>query len=256
MVRIDARIKDYVVDGYGRHLKRTGRLGETTRMREFWTLGRRGEHWVLVSIEQGAEGKHALDEQIVATPWADERGMRDEAMVEAAVADAVPEGTKIAEVADLQFSRATPTAPPMTSAWPTAASRPTCSRSPRGARSTPGPRRSTATTRSLRGSPLPAAARELLYAGDASGRTRRGGPRTGGQADPDRRPRRGAEPPTMTIEVDLTGRRYLEDRDTDRGGGRQPLARRPASPSAGRFAHRRRSEPWRITAVGAPVGLA
>ena len=103
VVKIDARIKDYVIDRYGRHLKRSGRLGETTRITEFWTLGRRGPHWVLISIEQGAEGKHALDEQIVATPWADERGLRDEAMVEAAVADAVPKGTKISEVADLQF---------------------------------------------------------------------------------------------------------------------------------------------------------
>ena len=34
---------------------------------------------------------------------ADEQAMRDEALVEGAVADAVPQGTNIAEVADLQF---------------------------------------------------------------------------------------------------------------------------------------------------------
>ena len=56
-----------------------------------------------VSIEQGAEGSHALQEEVVATPWADEQGMRDEALVEGAVADAVPEGTSVADVADLQF---------------------------------------------------------------------------------------------------------------------------------------------------------
>ena len=39
----------------------------------------------------------------MATPWADERGLRDEALVEGAVADAVPADTKIAEVADLQY---------------------------------------------------------------------------------------------------------------------------------------------------------
>ena len=55
------------------------------------------------SIEQGAEGSHALEEEIVATPWADEQGMRDEALVEGAVADAVPEGTSVADVADLDF---------------------------------------------------------------------------------------------------------------------------------------------------------
>ena len=41
VVRVEARMKDYVVDRSGRHLKRAGRLGETTRIREFWTLGRR-----------------------------------------------------------------------------------------------------------------------------------------------------------------------------------------------------------------------
>jgi len=39
----------------------------------------------------------------VATPWADERVMRDDALVEAAVADALPAGTKVSELADLQF---------------------------------------------------------------------------------------------------------------------------------------------------------
>src|SRR5207302_9866212 len=81
-----------------------GQLGETRRLREFWTLRRRGTRWILASIEQGAEGSHALDEEIVATPWSDEQAMRDEALVEGAVADAVPRGTRVAEVADLQFS--------------------------------------------------------------------------------------------------------------------------------------------------------
>ena len=103
VVRVEARMKDYVVDRSGRHLKRSGRLGETTRIREFWTLGRRADHWLLISIEQAAEGKHALDEQIVATPWADDRGMRDQALVEGAVAEALPEGTAVAEVADLHY---------------------------------------------------------------------------------------------------------------------------------------------------------
>ncbi|MGP0047505.1 MAG: TIM44-like domain-containing protein, partial [Solirubrobacteraceae bacterium] len=103
VVRIDARLRDYVVDNRGRRLKKTGALSDVTRLREFWTLGRRGEHWVLISIEQGAEGKHTLDEEIVGTAWADERGMRDEALIQGAVAEAVPVGTKISEVAVLQF---------------------------------------------------------------------------------------------------------------------------------------------------------
>jgi predicted lipid-binding transport protein (Tim44 family) len=255
VVRIDARIKDYVVDGYGRRLKRTGRLGEVTRVREFWTLGRRGEHWVLLSIEQGAEGKHALDEQIVATPWADETGLRDEAMVEAAVADAVPEGTKIAEVADLEFTgdaqsaandlsladgRFAPdvleiAARRAVAAWAQAVD---------------------GDDAILRRIATPAATHELLYGGDSSGRRRVvvRGPvvnriRVIGLDA-------AAEPPTMTIEVDLTGRRYLEDRDTaavlagSRSRATSFTERWTLSLTA------EASEPWQITAVGAPVGLA
>jgi len=103
VVRIEARLRDYVVDRSGRRIKRVGRITETVRVREFWTLGKRDGHWIVMSIEQGGEGSHALDEQIVATPWSDEQSMRDEALVEGAVAEAVPEGTKVAEVADLQF---------------------------------------------------------------------------------------------------------------------------------------------------------
>src|ERR1039458_2075657 len=102
-VRIEAKLRDYVEDRAGRHIKRAGRLTETVRTREFWTLRKRENHWILISIEQGAEGMPALDQQIVATPWADEQAMCDEALVEGAVAEAEPAGTKVAEVADLQY---------------------------------------------------------------------------------------------------------------------------------------------------------
>src|SRR5947209_6002786 len=59
VVRIEARLRDYVEDRSGSHIKRRGRLGETTLVREFWTLGKRNRRWVLSSIEQGAEGEHA-----------------------------------------------------------------------------------------------------------------------------------------------------------------------------------------------------
>jgi predicted lipid-binding transport protein (Tim44 family) len=255
VVRVDARLKDYVVDRFGRHLKRNGRLGETTRVREFWTLGRRGEHWVLVSIEQGAEGKHALDEQIVATPWADEAGMRDQALVEAAVADALPSGVKVAEVADLQYegdAHAAAMDPSVADgrfdpdvlevaarravdAWAQAVD---------------------GNDANLKALATPAVARELLYAGDASGKTRLvvRGPAVNRirivNLDA------ASEPPTMTVEVDLTGRRYLEDRDTTAVVAGSKI--RPTS-----FTERwtmtlngDAAQPWRITAVGAPVGLA
>ena len=255
VVRIDARLKDYVVDRSGRHLKRAGRLGETTRIREFWTLGRRSGHWVLVSIEQGAEGKHALDEQIVATPWADERSMRDEALLEGAAADAVPAGTRVAEVADLQYDgdahaaamdlsladgRFAPdvlevAARRAIDGWAQAVD---------------------GDDAALRRLATPAATQELLYGADTSGRTRLvvRGPQI-------KRIRvvtldAASEPPTMTIEVDLTGRRYLEDRSTAAvlAGSRTrttSFTERWTLSLTGDA-----QQPWRITAVGAPVELA
>jgi predicted lipid-binding transport protein (Tim44 family) len=110
--------------------------------------------------------------------------------------------------------------------------------------------------KNLRQIATPAATKDLLYAGDASGRTRLvvRGPivnriRIVGLDA-------GAEPPTMTIEVDLTGRRYLEDRDTTAvlAGSRS---------RASSFTERwmmtlngNEAQPWRITAVTTPVGLA
>lgn len=254
VVRIDARLKDYVVDTYGRHLSRRGRLSEVTKMREFWTLGRRDGHWLLISIEQGAEGRHALEEQIVATPWGDDHALRDEAMVEAAVADAVPDGTSIAEVADLQFEgdahaaandlsladgRFAPdlleiAARRAVAAWSQAID---------------------GDDAVLRRIASTDATRELLYGGDASGRRRVvvRGPKVnririvGLDAESD--------PPTMIVEVDLSGRRYLEDRDTAAvlAGSRS---------RATSFTERwtlsltdDANQPWRITAVAAPVGL-
>lgn len=254
VVKIDARLKDYVIDSYGRHLKRTGRLGETSRMREFWTLGRRGPHWVLISIEQGAEGKHALEEQIVSTPWADTAGLRDEAMVQAAVADAVPEGTKISEVADLQFEGDAQSAANDLSLADGRFAPDVLEIAAR--RAVDGWAQAVdGNDTNLRKIATPAAAKELLYAGDASGRTRMvvRGPHVnririvGLDA--------GAQPPTMTMEVDLTGRRYLEDRDTTAvvAGSRS---------RASSFTERwtmtldgDQSQPWRISAVAAPVGL-
>src|SRR5206468_4329803 len=64
---------------------------------------REGDGWLVASIEQEEEGKHQLDEKIVARPDADVESLHDEAMVEGAAADKVPEGVKISEIADLDF---------------------------------------------------------------------------------------------------------------------------------------------------------
>ncbi|MGZ4170248.1 MAG: TIM44-like domain-containing protein [Solirubrobacteraceae bacterium] len=254
VVKIDARVKDYVVDRSGRHIKRTGSLGEVTRIREFWTLQKRGGRWTLASIEQGGEGKHALDEEIVATPWGDETGMREQALVEGAVADQVPEGTKVGDVAALQYDgdahaaamdlsladgRFAPdvlevAARRAVQAWAQAID---------------------GDDALLDGIAGPAAKRELLYAGDTSG-----GVRIVVRGPVVNRIRianldAGAEPPTMTVEVDLTGRRYVENRDTAAviAGSRTrktSFTERWTLSLTGDEA-----QPWRITAVGEPVGL-
>jgi predicted lipid-binding transport protein (Tim44 family) len=254
VVRIDARMKDYVIDRFGRHLKRNGRLGETTRVREFWSLGRSGGHWRLISIEQNREGAHALDEQIVATPWADERGLRDSALVEGAVADAAPAGTSPAELVSVSYEgnaqaaandlsladgRFAPAilevaARRAVDAWALAIDGP---------------------DDALDAIASPRAKRELLYAGDTSGSLRLvvRGPSV-------RRIRivgldAAAEPPTMTIEVDLSGRRYVENRDTAAivAGSRtrsQSFTERWTLSLTGD-----ERQPWRISSADAPVGL-
>ncbi len=213
-VRIDAKLRDYVEDYHGRHIKRDGVLGETVRVREYWTLAKnRQGRWMLASIEQGAEGTHVLDDRIVATPWSDDQTLRDQALVEGAVQDAVPEETKISEVADLNFQgdarvaaldlsvadgRFAPdvlevAARRAVAAWAEAVD---------------------GDDSALIKQARPAAARELLHPGDPSARTRLvvRGPKVkqirivGLDAK--------ANPPTMTIEVDITGRRYIEDRST------------------------------------------
>jgi predicted lipid-binding transport protein (Tim44 family) len=253
VVRIAARMRDYVEDLNGNHIKRSGRLAETVNVREFWTLAKDGNgSWMLASVEQGAEGQHALAEQLVATPWSDEQGMRDEALVEGAVAQAVPEGTKVSEVASLEFDgdaraaaldlsladgRFAPdvlevAARRAVAAWAEAVDG--------------GDAR-------LQGIAHAEAARSLLHPGDPSGKTRLvvRGPRVkqirvaGLDA--------ATEPPTMTVEVDVEGRRYLEDRDTTTvvAGSR---SRSTSFTEHWVFAlDGNAAQPWRIAAVGAPV---
>jgi hypothetical protein len=255
VVRIEARLRDYVEDAYGQRVGRADAVGETSRVREFWTLAKRDGRWILQSIEQGAEGTHQLAGQIVATPWGDDQAMRDEALVEGAVQEAVPKGTKLAEVADLDFEgdaraaaldlsladgRFAPdvldvSARRVVNAWAEAIDG---DDAPLLAVSHPG------------------AARELLHPGDPTERTRlvvRGLElRRMSIASLDA----STEPATMTLELELRGRRYLEDRDTAAVvAGSQSRALT--------FTERWTlaldgpdEQPWRIAAVGQPAGRA
>jgi predicted lipid-binding transport protein (Tim44 family) len=246
-------MRDFVEDLYGNHVKRLGTLGEAVTVREFWTLARSGSgQWILASIEQGAEGRHALEEQIVPTPWSDEQAMRDEALVEHAVAEAVPSDTSIAEVAKLDFDgdaraaaldlsladgRFAPdvlevAARRAVAAWAEAVD---------------------GDDAKLRAIAHPEAVRELLHPGDPSARTRLvvRGPKIKqmrmAALDP------AADPPTMTVDLEFEGLRYLEDRDTATvvSGSR---SRRTRFSERWTFAlDGDATQPWRLAAVATPV---
>jgi predicted lipid-binding transport protein (Tim44 family) len=254
-VRIEAKLRDYVEDRAGNHIKRAGHLSETIRLREFWTLAQRNGRWVLVSIEQGAEGAHAIDDAIVATSWSDTTALRDEALIEGATSDAVPQGTDVADVADLDFKgdahaaaldlsladgRFAPdvlevTARRAVTAWAEAVD---------------------GDDARLRSIAHGQAVRDLLHPGDPTQRTRVvvRGPKvqkiriTGLDA--------AAHPPTMSVEVEIEGRRYIEDRDTTAVlAGSQ--SRETKFTEHWTFALDGDSrQPWLLAGVGAPVQLA
>ena len=103
VVRVSAHLRDIVVRKGGGVVTRTEAGGsQFVDLREWWTLGKRGGRWTLLSIEQREEGEHHMDAELVAAPEHDSR-IGDEAVTELAVADKVAEGFTVREVADLDF---------------------------------------------------------------------------------------------------------------------------------------------------------
>jgi len=213
VVRIDAKLRAYVLDSNGKKVMRKGEKDELVTLIEYWTLARRDGAWMVQSIEQRAEGDHQLDAPIIAAPWSDQQRLEDESLTELAVADALPEGFTTADLADFEFegdararaldlsladARFGPdvleaAARTAVSAWAEAVD---------------------GDDAALERVASPEAVGELLYPGDAARKTRLvvRGPRV-------KRIRIAAvqverEPATMTIEVELGGNRYVEDRDT------------------------------------------
>jgi predicted lipid-binding transport protein (Tim44 family) len=213
VVLIEATLRAYVLDNSGNVILRRGERDDTIRLSQYWTLGVREERWVLVSIEELSEGKHNLTDPLVATPWADGDRLRDEAVIETAAADELPAGFSPADLPDLDFvhdahaaaldlSLADPRFAPdvleasarrAVAAWAEAVD---------------------GEDTVLADIATEPALRELLHQGDTS-RKRRvvvRGPRVkrmtvvGVDAT--------SEPATTTIEVELEGRRYVQDRDT------------------------------------------
>jgi predicted lipid-binding transport protein (Tim44 family) len=253
--RIEARMRDYVVDRSGRRIKRRGQFTETLRLREFWTLERHGDHWILATIEQGAEGAHALDDRIVQTAWADEGQLRDEAMLEQAAAQAVPSGTRIAEIADLDFAgdaranandlsladgRFAPdvleiAARQAVQAWTEAVDGPDTA---------------------LRKLAEPAALEDLLYPGDPSHRTRLVIRGTEVSRITITAVDAATEPPTMTIDVAIKGRRYVEDRSTTRVVSGDPARTVEFTERWTLALTTDAATPWRIVRTGSPAPAA
>jgi predicted lipid-binding transport protein (Tim44 family) len=215
VVRVEARLQDVVIDRYGNQLAHNSSNTTARTLAEYWTLGKRQQdgHWMLLSIEQRAEGDHHLSADFVTTPWDDTGRLRDEALVEGAAADALPEGTNAGELVSVSYAddaRAAALdlslvdgrfAPDIlevavrrvVAAWTEAVD---------------------GSDEPLEAISTPEALGQLLHPNDPSRRTRLvvRGPRVLdvqiAHLDAD------AQPPRMTVAVTAEGRRYIENRDT------------------------------------------
>jgi predicted lipid-binding transport protein (Tim44 family) len=250
VVRVESTLRDVVRDRHGATITRSDSRSELTTLAEYWTLGKRDGGWILLSIEQDAEGSHHLAAPIVASPWGDEARLRDEAVTELATADAVPEEA-IAGLADLDFDGTARAAAldlaTIDGRFAPAVLEAAARRAVEAwAEAVDGDDAALLRVASV------AAARELLHPGDPSARTRLvvRGPRLRAlrisalHAD--------ARPPAMTVEADVTGRRYVEDRDT-------VAVLRGSKERETTFTERWTmtldgdpGAPWRIAAAGAP----
>jgi predicted lipid-binding transport protein (Tim44 family) len=213
VVRVTARLRAYVEDSHGRKIMRKGEKSELMTLQEYWTLARRDGQWMVQSIEQQAEGDHHLDEPIVAAPWSDTQQLEDEAVTELAVADALPEGFTTADLAEVDFAGDARARALDLSVADGRFAPDVLEAAARRAVAAWGEAVDGADT-ALEAVASPEAVGELLYGGDATRRTRLvvRGPRV-------RRIRIEAVkvepvPATMTVEVELGGSRYVEDRDT------------------------------------------
>ena len=212
VVHVEAEMRDVVVTKAGVVMKKEGESAEQVTCSEYWTLARRDDRWTLVSIEQDDEGDHHLEADIIATPWADEQGLRDESALELAQRD-VPVGVTTGELADVGYAgdarkqaldlslvdeRFSPhvleaAARRAVSAWAEAVDG------------------DDAALNALAGDE---AVHRLLHGADASASSRlvvRGLKLDAlqiAELDAD------TEPPRLTIAAELRGRRYVEDRDT------------------------------------------
>jgi predicted lipid-binding transport protein (Tim44 family) len=247
VVRVHATLDDYVVDRHGNTIMKDGATSPQTVLTEWWTLHPPGERWRLLSIETEAEGMHHLESELIAVPWGDSR-VADGALVETAVADALPAGVAVSEIAPAELD---PDARAAALDLALADGRFAPDVLEVAVR-----RAVEAWVEAIDGEDgaLEAVAERpaidaLLYGGDGSGRTRvvvRGArvaalSITALDAH--------ATPATMTAVVTLKGRRYVEDRDTaavlsgTKGSDSETVQRWTFALTPGR------ELPWRLAAV-------
>jgi predicted lipid-binding transport protein (Tim44 family) len=250
-VRISANLRDYVVNKHGHQINRKGAASELTHLCEYWTLGKRpGGGWTVLSIEQDMEGSHHLEDEIVASPWGDDQRLHDEALVEGAVADKVADGYKIADVADLDFD-GDARAAALDLSLADARFAPDVLETAVRAAVNGWTEAVDGEDDALLAVASPEAAHDLLYPGRRE--THRlvvRGPRV--QAMRIAALDAAAEPPTMTVEVDVRGRRYVQDRDTagivsGDDSKEHSFTERWVMSLSGDDKH-----PWRITDASAP----
>jgi predicted lipid-binding transport protein (Tim44 family) len=212
IVRITARVSDVVVDKRGNTIHRVNSVSDTHHVCEYWTLGLSDGNWILLSIEQHHEGLHELTEPVLPSPWSDTKSLQREATLEQAAAarignsqvreiagstlssDARAAALDISLVDDRFAPRVLETeVDHAVGAWAEAID---------------------GDDSALRAVASESALQELLYPGDAS-RSRRlvvRGPRVRSATIVELAVR--STPPAMTVEVRVSGRRYLEDRTT------------------------------------------
>ncbi|UTI67040.1 TIM44-like domain-containing protein [Paraconexibacter antarcticus] len=108
VVRLEAAMDDWCVTQGGGEVFHDGATSAATTLREYWTLARSGvtadAHWIVLSIEQDAEGLHNLDADIVASPWADTKRIGADATFEVAAAEGGTEGFTTADLVDPGFA--------------------------------------------------------------------------------------------------------------------------------------------------------
>jgi predicted lipid-binding transport protein (Tim44 family) len=213
VVRVQAKLKDFVENRQGNVVLKKGESSQTSKLKEYWTLARSGNGWMVVSIEQDREGRHQLDEKIVASPWSDDQRLHDEAVYEQAAADKLPEGFTPADAAEVDFvgdarSRALDLSLADARFAPDVLETAARQAVEAWAEAVDGP------DQALEKVASPEAVRKLLYAGKSGGKTRLvvRGPRIRKVSIEDLDPN--SEPATMILSVEVFGRRYTEDRDT------------------------------------------